>query len=147
MSPHLLCRALVPQVFIVNSNVTINRFAGTGAICRDATSACGDGGPALEASFTNPHSAAILPNNDIVVGDAGNNRIRLISHSSGLVSTLIGSGIAGYSPDSTPAIQVSMNTWRSSVCAITVDPSTGEVLYSGECMCSLHAKMGRMELL
>lgn len=123
------------QLFVIDSNATITHVAGTGTVCSDAMSTCGDGGPAQYASLTNPFSAALLLNSDIVVGDAGINRVRLISHADGTISTLIGSGTAGYSLDYTPAANVEMNTGRSSICAVTVDPISGEVLYSGERFC------------
>lgn len=109
----------------------MNLVAGTGNLCADSLSACGDGGDARQADLASPYSAAILPNGDILVGDAGINRIRVISNTTGAISTLIGSGVAGISPDFTPAILVAMNTWRSAVCAVTVDPVTSEVIYAG----------------
>ncbi|MBI3867662.1 MAG: PQQ-binding-like beta-propeller repeat protein [Verrucomicrobia bacterium] len=54
------------------------------------------------ALFQHLTGAARGANNDLVVADSANHRIRLISLDSGLVSTLAGNGIAGYL-DSSPS--------------------------------------------
>jgi glucose/arabinose dehydrogenase len=46
------------------------------------------------AQFSGPWGIAVLPNGNIVVGDSGNSRIRLITYPGGVVTTLAG-GTAG----------------------------------------------------
>lgn len=50
----------------------------------------GDGGPALRAQFNGPHNFAILPNDNILIGDTWNGRIREIDVKSRIVKTLEG---------------------------------------------------------
>ncbi len=56
-------------------------------------------GPAATAQFGAPAGLAIDPNNNIYIGDQLNNRIRKISN--GVVSTIAGTGIAGYNDGNT----------------------------------------------
>jgi streptogramin lyase len=49
-------------------------------------------GPGASAQFSLPSGVAVLPNGNIVVADSNNNRIRLITMPSGVVSTLAGDG-------------------------------------------------------
>ncbi len=60
----------------------ITNFAGTGAV-----GATGDNGQAVNATFSNPTSLALNAAGDLLVADAGNNRIRRISD--GIVRTLV----------------------------------------------------------
>jgi DNA-binding beta-propeller fold protein YncE len=50
----------------------------------------GDGGPALRAQFNGPHNFAILPNDNILIGDTWNGRIREVDVKSRIVKTLEG---------------------------------------------------------
>jgi hypothetical protein len=68
----------------------------------------GDGGSPLAASFLYISAVSVADNGDIVIADAGNNRIRRIRN--GVVLTIAGNGIAGYSADGTlaPLVQFSV---------------------------------------
>jgi len=50
----------------------------------------GDGGPALRAQFNGPHNFAILPNDNLLIGDTWNGRIREIDVKSRIVKSLEG---------------------------------------------------------
>jgi len=50
----------------------------------------GDGGPALRAQFNGPHNFAILPNDNILIGDTWNGRIREVDVKSRIVKSLEG---------------------------------------------------------
>ncbi len=50
----------------------------------------GDGGPALRAQFNGPHNFAILPNDNLLIGDTWNGRIREVDVKSRIVKTLEG---------------------------------------------------------
>lgn len=69
-------------------------IAGTGA-----PGLGGDGGPAVQAQLNHPEGVAVAEDGDIFISDTDNNRIREIT-TDGRISTLAGSGIAGYSGDS-----------------------------------------------
>lgn len=79
------------------SEGTITTVAGTG----DGGFA-GDGGPAVDAKLMSPRGLAVMKDGSLVVADAGNNRIRMINKE-GNISTIAGTGSAGYSGDGGPA--------------------------------------------
>lgn len=59
----------------------------------------GDGGPATSAQI-NATSIAFDRNDNLYIGDSGNDRIRRVDHQSGIITTLVGSGLGGVSPSS-----------------------------------------------
>jgi sugar lactone lactonase YvrE len=67
----------------------MTRVAGTGEVGFG-----GDGGPALEAKFDKPHSIALDATGAIYVADIGNHRVRRIDPTTGLITTIIGTGEA-----------------------------------------------------
>ncbi len=75
----------------------ITTFAGTGT-----SGFSGDGGPASAATMSYPFNIFRSSAGDIYFSDQGNYRVRKIS-TSGIISTIIGNGIAGYTGDSGPA--------------------------------------------
>jgi streptogramin lyase len=62
----------------------------------------GDGGPAKDAQFNQPHSIQFGPEGDLYVCDIGNHVIRKIDMKTGLISTFAGTGKAGPTPDGSP---------------------------------------------
>jgi hypothetical protein len=80
----------------VSPNGSLQTIAGSGATClptgpapktqekatrqstATASGACGDGGPALEAALSSPHSASFIPAG-IIVADRDDDRIRLLT--------------------------------------------------------------------
>ncbi len=58
----------------------------------------GDGGPAISATFANPHALAFDKQGNLYVADTNNNRIRKID-TSGIVNTVIGDGGPVYDQD------------------------------------------------
>jgi uncharacterized protein (TIGR03437 family) len=69
----------------------------------------GDGGPAINASFTGSlHGMALDAAGNLYVSDSSNQRIRRISPA-GIVDTVAGNGVAGYSGDGGPARQAQLN--------------------------------------
>ncbi len=59
----------------------------------------GDGGQATDANLDVPKGIAIDTNGDIYITDSGNHVIRKIEHSTGIITTIAGSGVGGYSGD------------------------------------------------
>jgi hypothetical protein len=75
----------------VSSDGVITTVAGNG-VRGDG----GDGGPAVEAELDAPHNVVSVPGG-FVVADTGNHRVRLVR--GGVISTLAGTGVAGFSGD------------------------------------------------
>jgi NHL repeat len=69
----------------------------------------GDGGTAANATFANPYTVAEDAAGDVYVADTANNRVREISAKTGLVSTVAGTGAAGWSGDGGSATGATLN--------------------------------------
>ena len=82
----------------------VSDLAGTGA-----GGISGDGGPATAAQLDGPGSTARDKAGNIYIGDAKNNRIRKISPA-GIITTIAGTGDAGYGGDGGPATAAKINS-------------------------------------
>ncbi len=82
---------------------TINTVAGNGT-----QGFSGDGGPATAAQLNNAQAVAVDATGNIIIGDFQDNRIRRVS-ASGVISTVAGTGAAGFSGDGGPAIAAQIN--------------------------------------
>lgn len=93
----------------------------------------GDGGPALQARVRVPTFFAVEPDGTLYFIDSGNARIRRITPN-GIISTVAGTGVAGYSGDEGPATQAQIEDPAqpnpSDSGALAVDP--GKFLYLAE---------------
>ncbi|MGB6302633.1 MAG: Ig-like domain repeat protein [Acidobacteriaceae bacterium] len=69
----------------------------------------GDGGPATLAALDSPTAVALDGNGNLYVADAGDSRVREISATSGIISTVAGTGVAGYTSDGGPATTTELN--------------------------------------
>jgi sugar lactone lactonase YvrE len=85
----------------VTPDGNIKTLAGRG---QDPTS-LGDGGPALGAFLGFPTGVAVNAAGDVFISDAGINLIRMVTHDTGIISTVAGTGQAGYSGDNGLATQ------------------------------------------
>ncbi len=63
----------------------------------------GDHGQATAAALNNPAGIAVDTAGDLFIADTGNNRIREVNLSSGVIATVAGNGTSGFSGDSGPA--------------------------------------------
>jgi len=63
----------------------------------------GDGGPATGAQLNSPFGVAVDAAGNLYIGDDGNNRVRKVSIN-GIITTIAGNGVAGYSGDGGLAI-------------------------------------------
>ncbi|HYD46836.1 MAG TPA: hypothetical protein VEB21_00735, partial [Terriglobales bacterium] len=79
-------------------------LAGTGARTYG-----GDGGPANSAAIDLPSSAVEDSQGRIVISDQGNFRLRVVDQD-GIIHTLAGTGVKGYSGDGGPALQAQLST-------------------------------------
>ena len=85
----------------------ITTFAGTGE-----QASTGDGGPATEASLNGPSDVAVGPDGSIFVAELKGHRVRRIAPD-GVIHTVAGNGLPGFSGDLGPAVQASLNGPRS----------------------------------
>ena len=86
--------ALGNRVLKIDTSGIITTIAGTGI-----AGFYGDGGPATLAKLKQPSGIAIDTLGNIFITDNGNNRIRKISATSGIINTISGNDTAGYSGD------------------------------------------------
>ena len=87
-----------------NAETRIETFAGTGA-----RGYAGDSGPATEGELNNPFGVIVAPDGDIIFCDTGNHVIRRISRNSGVIDTLVGTGMAGLSGDGGNPMEADLN--------------------------------------
>jgi trimeric autotransporter adhesin len=77
-----------------SGNGIISTVAGT-----DSDGYSGDGGLATSAALEEPYGVAIDASGNIYIADSRNNRIRMVTKSTGIISTVAGIGFYGYSGD------------------------------------------------
>ena len=82
---------------------TITTFAGTGA-----AASSGDGGPANQAAINGSVYAIVDGSGNILIADSLNNRVRRVD-SNGTITTIVGTGVAGFSGDGGPATAAQLN--------------------------------------
>jgi hypothetical protein len=83
----------------------ITTLAGTGV-----AGFSGDGGPATAAQLNGPHSLAVDGSGNVYFSEIENNRIRKVSGTTGVITTLAGTGVAGSSSDGGPATAAQINS-------------------------------------
>jgi ankyrin repeat protein/sugar lactone lactonase YvrE len=93
-----------PRIRRIDIDGVVTTVAGNGS-----EGYSGDGGLATSASFSDLMAVAIDAKGNIYVADMGNSRIRKID-TSGIVTTLAGSGNKGYSGDGGPATSASLSS-------------------------------------
>jgi hypothetical protein len=103
----------------VGTNGIITTVAGNGTIGYS-----GDGGAATNAEFYYPDDVAMDAMGNLFIADQGNNRIRKVG-TNGIISTVAGNGIRGYSGDGSAAANAELNQ----PFAVTLD-TTGDLFLS-----------------
>jgi hypothetical protein len=88
----------------IDTNGLTSTIAGNGS-----AGFSGDGGPATNAELHEPGGVAIAPNGDIYISDLDNQVIRMVSATSGFITTIAGTGYKGFSGDGGPATSAWLN--------------------------------------
>ena len=82
--------------------------AATGVITTVAgngeAASTGDGGPARNASINEPRGLLVDSTGNVWVAETGGNRVRRIDRQTGVITTVAGTGTAGFSGDGGPAV-------------------------------------------
>ncbi len=76
---------------------TLHRVAGTGE-----QGYSGDGGPALKAKLSGPKGLAYAPGDSLYLADTESHTIRRIDLRTGIISTVLGTGVRGDGPEESP---------------------------------------------
>jgi hypothetical protein len=93
------------RVRMVNASTgIISTVAGNGT-----AGYAGDGGQALSAELNGPYGLAVS-GSSLYIADTGNNRVRMVNLSSGVISTLAGNGTAGFSGDNGPGASAELSS-------------------------------------
>lgn len=98
----------------IDAQGTIETIAGTGEY-----GSSGDGGPAIDATFSwafgsnpNPSGGIVHHGGKLYIADTEANRIRVLDLSSGVVDALAGTGDKGYAGDGGPALDALLSAPR-----------------------------------
>jgi sugar lactone lactonase YvrE len=86
----------------------ITTYAGPGT----QNGGLGDGGPATSAQIPWPESIATDSAGNLYIADPGHGRVRMVSSSTGIISTIAGAGQSGPMGDGGPATSASMSPTR-----------------------------------
>jgi len=108
------------RVFKVNASGTLTVVAGNGL-----PGYSGDGGPAAQATLNQPQGVAVDGSGNVYIADYSNEVIRMVN-SSGIISTIAGTGSCTYDGDTTGAGGDGKPATQHSLCApyqITLDSS------------------------
>jgi len=94
-------------------NLRIRRVTPEGIISTVAGNglpgSSGDGGLAVNASLSNMLGLALDSAGNLYIADSGNRRVRKVT-SAGIISTIAGTGVQGFSGDGGPATSAQLNT-------------------------------------
>ena len=81
----------------------ISTIAGTGT-----TGYSGDNGAATSATLYYPHGVGLDTAGNVYIADAHNHRIRKVTISTGIITTIAGTGTSSYSGDNGPATSATL---------------------------------------
>jgi uncharacterized protein (TIGR03437 family) len=70
----------------------------------------GDNGPAIDASLNFPESVAVDKDGNLFIADSSNHRVRKVTAGTGMISTVVGTGVSGFSGDNGQATAAMIST-------------------------------------
>ncbi len=92
------------RIVIRDSDGNLTLFAGT-----ETAGYSGDGGLATSAMLNKPAGVCVDPTGNVYIADTENHRIRMVD-SSGMITTVAGTGTAGYAVNGGYAVNAELNT-------------------------------------
>jgi uncharacterized protein (TIGR03437 family) len=92
------------EVTPVGSITKTTTVAGTGV-----NGYSGDGSPATSAQLNNPYGVALDAAGNIYITDTNNQRIRMVSAATGIITTVAGTGRSGYAGDGGPSTSAQLS--------------------------------------
>jgi len=92
------------RVRMVAANGTITTVAGTGV-----AGFSGDGGAATSAQLNGPQGVALDASGNLYIADSSNHRVRMVA-ANGTITTVAGTGVAGFSGDGGAATSAQLNS-------------------------------------
>jgi len=122
-NPHGVAVDAAGNVFVADSpNQRVRRVGTDGVITTVAGTGTsgynGDGIPATAARLNYPKGVEVGPDGALYIGDANNHRVRRVA-SDGIITTIAGTGVSGFSGDGGPATSARLNTPRN----VAFDPA------------------------
>jgi len=95
------------------NNVVREVAAGTGVITTVAGNGTagysGDSGPATSAELNYPFGLAVDSGGNLFISDSSNNAIRKVAAGTGVITTVVGNGLAGYNGDNIAAVSAQLS--------------------------------------
>lgn len=92
----------------INANGIISTFSGIAG----SLGFSGDDGPATSATLKNPYAVCVDNIGNVYISDYSNSRIRMVN-TSGIITTVVGTGTNGFSGDGGLALSAQINNVRS----------------------------------
>ena len=131
ITPNYMCVSTGGNIYFTTANQIKKINTTTGIITTIAGTATpgfsGDGLPAISALLYNPQGICIDAANNIYFVDRGNDRIRKITATTGIITTIAGTITTGYTGDGGPATDAQLHA----PVAICVNPA-GDVYFSDQ---------------
>ncbi len=110
----------VPTLAPTEAGIVISTLAGTGS-----AGYSGDSGQAASATLNSPSGIDIDSSGNVIFADALNHRVRKITVSTGIITTIAGIGTDGFSGDGGQASSAALN-WP---CGLFIDTSGNATKY------------------
>ncbi len=100
---------LVALLLYLAMVMPVTSWAARGDIVTVAGGYTGDGGAATNAVINTPWSVAVDSAGNIYIADTDNHRIRKVNSSTGIITTVAGNGVSGFSGDNGPATSANLS--------------------------------------
>ncbi len=104
----LVADSLNNRVRMIDTSRMIATIAGSGPTGLDAGGFTGDGGPATKARMEFPYGLAFDRSGNLYISDHGNDVIRKVD-AKGIITSIAGTGVGGYSGDGGPATKAQLH--------------------------------------